>query len=57
VTKPEGQLRRCPDLAKAKRLLGYSPQVKLRQGLKLTVDWYNQQIKRPESLAPKARLR
>jgi len=57
VTKPEGQLRRCPDLAKAKRLLGYSPKVKLRQGLKLTVDWYTQQIKRPESLAPKAQFR
>ena len=57
VTKPEGQLRRCPDLGKAKRLLGYSPHVKLRQGLKLTLDWYTQQIKRRETLAPKVQLR
>lgn len=57
VTKPEGQLRRCPSLEKAKRLLGYVPRVSLRQGLKLTIDWYTQQIKRPESLAPKVQLR
>jgi GDP-L-fucose synthase len=57
VTKPEGQLRRSPSLEKARRLLGYSPRAKLREGLKLTIDWYTQQIKRPESLAPKARLR
>ena len=57
VTKPEGQLRRCPSLEKAKRLLGYAPQVKLRQGLELTIDWYTQQIRRPETLAPKVQLR
>jgi GDP-L-fucose synthase len=54
--KPVRQLRRRPDLAKAKRLLNYSPQVKLRQGLKLTIDWYTQHIRRPETLAPKVQL-
>ena len=57
LTKPEGQLRRCPNLEKAKRLLGYSPQVTLLQGLKLTIDWYARQIKGPQTLAPKAQFR
>jgi len=31
--------RRCPNISKAKRLLGWEPKVPLETGLKLTVDW------------------
>jgi UDP-glucuronate decarboxylase len=30
--------RRCPDISKAKRLLGFEPRVPLRQGVRLTAD-------------------
>ncbi|HEX7057245.1 MAG TPA: NAD-dependent epimerase/dehydratase family protein [Bacilli bacterium] len=32
--------RRCPDIAKAKRILGWEPQVTLEQGLTLMIDHY-----------------
>jgi UDP-glucose 4-epimerase len=32
--------RRVPDLSKAKRLLGYQPQVSYREGLKRIIDYY-----------------
>jgi nucleoside-diphosphate-sugar epimerase len=34
-------LRRCPDIGKLKSL-GYKPKVSFKQGLKLTIDWYDQ---------------
>lgn len=42
-TKPDGQPRRCLDTAKAKELLGWEAKVDLRDGLKQTIDWFNQQ--------------
>lgn len=32
-------LRRCPDIAKAKEILGWRPKVKLEEGLKKTINW------------------
>ncbi|HYF83996.1 MAG TPA: NAD-dependent epimerase/dehydratase family protein [Clostridia bacterium] len=32
--------RRCPDLSKAKRLIGYKPHISLDEGLKKLKDWY-----------------
>lgn len=32
--------RRCPDLSKAKTLLGYQPKVDLRTGLTRLIEWY-----------------
>ena len=32
--------RRCPDVSRAARLLGYAPKVDLDRGLALTMDWY-----------------
>jgi nucleoside-diphosphate-sugar epimerase len=31
------------DISKAKRLLGYEPEVDLEEGLRRTVDWYRRQ--------------
>ncbi|MCS7337353.1 MAG: GDP-mannose 4,6-dehydratase, partial [Verrucomicrobiae bacterium] len=32
--------RRCPDMSKARSLLGYAPKVNLDTGLSLTIAWY-----------------
>lgn len=40
-----GQPRRNADIAKAKKLLGYSPQVTLEEGLRETINWYKQKVK------------
>jgi UDP-glucuronate decarboxylase len=34
--------RRCPDLTKAEKLLGWRPQVKLECGLRYTIDWFRE---------------
>lgn len=39
-SKPEGQMRRRFDIAKAESELGYKPTVSLKEGIALTVDWY-----------------
>lgn len=35
--------QRCPDISKAKRLLGWEPKVSYAEGLKRTIDWYREQ--------------
>ncbi len=37
---------RCPDIAKAKRLLGWEPQVPLREGLAATIDYFRAALKK-----------
>jgi UDP-glucose 4-epimerase/UDP-glucuronate decarboxylase len=45
VAPPEGSVaRRCPDIYKAKKLLDYTPQVSLEEGLKLTYQWYKEDL-------------
>jgi len=39
-SRPDGQARRCFDMSKAERDLGFRPAVGLREGLERTVDWY-----------------
>lgn len=39
-TYPGSVARRCPDISKAKINLNYNPEVKLIDGLKLTINWY-----------------
>ena len=36
--------QRCPDISKAKRLLGWEPKINLNEGLKLTLDFFRQQV-------------
>lgn len=38
--------RRRPDISRARELLGWSPKVKLREGLLLSLDYFKQQAKR-----------
>ena len=40
-TYPGSTQRRCPDISKAKKMLGYEPKVNWREGLKITLNWYN----------------
>ena len=32
---------RCPDITKAKKLLGWQPKIELREGLRKTIEWFN----------------
>jgi nucleoside-diphosphate-sugar epimerase len=43
-TYPGSVARRCPDISKAKRELGYIPKVNLNEGLRLTLNWYENYI-------------
>jgi UDP-glucose 4-epimerase len=43
-TYPGSVSRRCPDIAKANKILGYEPAVMWKEGLKKTVEWYNQYL-------------
>jgi dTDP-glucose 4,6-dehydratase len=36
--------QRCPDIRKAKRLLGWEPKVDLEEGLRLTLDYFQKQV-------------
>lgn len=40
TSRPDGQLHRCFDVSKAKTELGFETRVSLREGLRLTVEWY-----------------
>ncbi len=44
VTKPSGAARRCPDISKPMRLIGYEPKVRLAEGLRETINWYRSYI-------------
>jgi len=39
-SKPDGQPRRCLDISRAKKELGWQAKTPLNQGLKRTVDWF-----------------
>ena len=36
--------QRCPDIRKAKRLLGWEPKVNLEEGLRMTLDYFQKQV-------------
>jgi dTDP-glucose 4,6-dehydratase len=36
--------QRCPDISKARRILGWEPKINLDQGLRLTLDFFRQQV-------------
>jgi dTDP-glucose 4,6-dehydratase len=43
--------QRCPDITKAKRILGWQPKINLEEGLRLTYDYFRQKV--AESGAPR----
>ena len=43
-TKPDGQPRRCLDVSRAEREIGFRSKVKLEDGLKRTIAWYTTTI-------------
>ena len=44
TSKPSGAARRCPDISKAARLIGYQPKVRMEEGTRRTMDWYQERI-------------
>ena len=49
-SKPDGQPRRCMDVSRAKRLLGWNAEMPFEEGLTRTIHWWNNQ---PKSGTPK----
>ena len=41
--------QRCPDISKAKRLLKWEPKVNLEDGLRMTLDYFRQQVASPKA--------
>jgi nucleoside-diphosphate-sugar epimerase len=46
-TKPSGQPRRAPDLTKAREKLNFEASIRLKDGLKNTIDWYRSTVAEP----------
>ncbi|WP_333785185.1 UDP-glucuronic acid decarboxylase family protein [Thermocrinis sp.] len=44
--REEDPRRRCPDIRKAKELLGWEPKTSLKEGLKKTVEWLKSYLRR-----------
>lgn len=41
ASRPDGQPRRCLDVSRARHAFGFEAQVKLEEGLKRTIEWFN----------------
>jgi len=41
---PDDPSRRCPDISKARRVLGWEPRVSLEEGLERTIAWFREQM-------------
>lgn len=50
TSKPDGQPRRNCDTRKAKQLIGFEAKIRLRDGLRKTVDWYRSNFDKLDSL-------
>ena len=49
-TQDDPQVRQ-PDIAKAKRILGWEPQVELEEGLRRTIPWFREELRRRGELS------
>jgi GDP-D-mannose 3',5'-epimerase len=49
ITKPEGDKARSADYSKAKKILGWEPQIKLEEGLRQQYNWIKKQIEDEKS--------
>lgn len=43
LSKPEGSPRRCADMSNAREAIGFKSNIRLRDGLKRTIEWYEKQ--------------
>jgi UDP-glucuronate decarboxylase len=43
--RPDDPRRRCPDISKARRLLGWEPKTTLEDGLRFTIQWFKETLK------------
>jgi len=41
---PGSPVRRCPEIAKATQLIGFTPRISLEEGIQMTFDWYKKNI-------------
>jgi len=41
---PDDPRRRCPDITRARTLLGFEPKVSLEEGLRLTFEWFKEKL-------------
>jgi len=48
-TYPGSTKRRCPDITKAKKILGYSPRFKWQESLEETLEWYKDFFEKGET--------
>jgi GDP-L-fucose synthase len=44
TSKPDGQPRRCLDTSKAERLFGFKAKISFEEGLRRTIQWYEQAL-------------
>jgi UDP-glucuronate decarboxylase len=44
--------RRCPDINRARQMLGWQPRVTLQEGLNKTIEWFKSQPKQPGNSKP-----
>jgi nucleoside-diphosphate-sugar epimerase len=42
--RPDDPRRRCPDITKAKQVLGWQPKVDLEEGLRRTIEYFRTQM-------------
>jgi nucleoside-diphosphate-sugar epimerase len=42
--RPDDPRRRCPDISKAKRLLGWEPKVPVEEGIRLTIEAFRKEL-------------
>jgi len=50
---PDDPRVRCPDITRAKQILGWTPTVSRREGLKKMIDFYRDQLTKPAAAAAK----
>jgi len=51
---PDDPQRRCPDISRAMKLLGWAPSVTPEEGLNKTIEWFGQRRKATRCVCPES---